>query len=478
MKIEIEAVEGDRAQLYQWDLNRRLILTGFGPDTQAHFGQGDSALVVAAYDDGGVLYADIPNICLQRAGMLYVYIYSPANTRTRTAAAFSVWARPKPEDYVYTETDTLTYRKLEAKIGDLENLNTKDKSSLVSAVNEALKTSGGYGAVTYTEQNLTDAQQSQARKNIGALGTEALPGAINDALAQAKESGAFDGAPGKDGSDGKDGAPGANGSDGVTPTIGDNGNWYLGDTDTGKPSRGETGQKGDTGATGPQGQQGEKGDTGATGPAGADGKSAYQYAQEGGYAGTEAEFAAKLAQEVPEKLPNPNALTFTGAVTGTYDGSEPLSVEIPNGGAEGGEEDLPVLQSFTIEGDKTKTIEFTDLAYLTEFELVLRWKWSSVSGNSTVWVCLDPGFGSYSSRVLTISNGIMRGCSAALVIKGKRLSNTLQNIAVVGGLATVSNVNVCSAQITGKTKITYIGLQLTADNVYLVDGTTVVLRGR
>ena len=33
------------------------------------------------------------------------------------------------------------------------------------------------------------------------------------------------------------------GTDGITPTIGDNGNWYLGETDTGKPSRGE---KGDT----------------------------------------------------------------------------------------------------------------------------------------------------------------------------------------------------------------------------------------
>ena len=63
------------------------------------------------------------------------------------------------------------------------------------------------------------------------------------------------------------------GKDGITPTIGANGNWYLGTTDTGKPSRGE------------------KGDPGA------DGKSAYQYAQDGGYTGTEAEFAEKLAQE-------------------------------------------------------------------------------------------------------------------------------------------------------------------------------------
>ena len=31
------------------------------------------------------------------------------------------------------------------------------------------------------------------------------------------------------------------GADGITPTIGENGNWYLGDTDTNKPSRGEKG---------------------------------------------------------------------------------------------------------------------------------------------------------------------------------------------------------------------------------------------
>ena len=62
------------------------------------------------------------------------------------------------------------------------------------------------------------------------------------------------------------------------------------------------------------------------------GKSAYAYAVEGGYTGTEAEFAAKLAAE---KFANPNALTFTGAVTGTYDGSASLEVAIPSGGDAG-----------------------------------------------------------------------------------------------------------------------------------------------
>ena len=40
-------------------------------------------------------------------------------------------------------------------------------------------------------------------------------------------------------------------------------------------------------------------------------------------------------KDIPTKLPNPNPLTFTGAVTGSYDGSAPLSVEIPSGGGSG-----------------------------------------------------------------------------------------------------------------------------------------------
>jgi hypothetical protein len=59
-----------------------------------------------------------------------------------------------------------------------------------------------------------------------------------------------DGAPGKDGANGKDGAdgaPGANGKDGadgedgITPHIGANGNWFIGDTDTGVAAGGNGG---------------------------------------------------------------------------------------------------------------------------------------------------------------------------------------------------------------------------------------------
>lgn len=45
----------------------------------------------------------------------------------------------------------------------------------------------------------------------------------------------------------------------------------------------------------PRGEQGIQGDTGATGPTGAAGKSAYQYAVESGYTGTEADLSDALA---------------------------------------------------------------------------------------------------------------------------------------------------------------------------------------
>lgn len=56
--------------------------------------------------------------------------------------------------------------------------------------------------------------------------------------------------------DGVDGKDGADGIDGLTPTIGNNGNWYVGDEDTGKPSRGQQGVQGERGETGQAGRDG------------------------------------------------------------------------------------------------------------------------------------------------------------------------------------------------------------------------------
>ena len=104
-----------------------------------------------------------------------------------------------------------------------------------------------------------------------------------------------DGIDGKDGAAGKDGTNGQNGSDGEdgkTPFIGENGNWWIGEIDTGVKAvgtdgidgtngvdgeKGDKGDKGDPGEKGDKGDKGEKGDKGDAGQNG--GSSGYFHAK-------------------------------------------------------------------------------------------------------------------------------------------------------------------------------------------------------
>lgn len=167
---------------------------------------------------------------------------------------------------------------------------------------------------------------------VQAIATEAKE--VAESVRSDADAGKFAGPQGPAGATGPKGDTGAAGEDGgyYAPSVDDAGNLTWTASKTNMPAvdgANIKGPRGDTGATGAQGP------AGATGPAGADGKTAYAYAAEGGYTGTEEEFSAKLAEEMPTTLPNPNALTFTGAVTGSYDGSAALSVEIPSGGGDG-----------------------------------------------------------------------------------------------------------------------------------------------
>ena len=118
-----------------------------------------------------------------------------------------------------------------------------------------------------------------------------LANAVNTALAQAKASGEFDGADGAPGKDGADGQPGENGADGYSPTA------NVTQNDNGATIT-ITDKNGTTTATVTNGNPGADGSPGKDG---ANGKSAYAYAVEGGYTGTEGEFAAKLAEETYSK---------------------------------------------------------------------------------------------------------------------------------------------------------------------------------
>ena len=128
----------------------------------------------------------------------------------------------------------------------------------------------GVANVTFDDDIMTVNLTSGAHYSSGSLrGPQGVKG---DAGAKGEK-----GDPGAQGEKGATGAAGAPGADGITPTIGANGNWFLGSTDTGKPSRGvkgeqgAKGEKGDKGDTGAQGEPGKDGSPGAAGAPGTDG---------------------------------------------------------------------------------------------------------------------------------------------------------------------------------------------------------------
>ena len=161
------------------------------------------------------------------------------------------------------------WAQIQAMVGDLGTLDTEAKSNLVAAINEAL-TKGG--EITPAEvQRIVEDYLKANPPGTGADGKGGITPTIGKngnwylgSTDTGKPSRGADGTPGATGAPGKDGAPGADGKDGITPTIGKNGNWYLGSTDTGKPSRGAGGTPGAAGASGKDGSPGADGKDGIT----------------------------------------------------------------------------------------------------------------------------------------------------------------------------------------------------------------------
>ena len=138
------------------------------------------------------------------------------------------------------------WAQIQAMVGDLGTLDTEAKSNLVAAINEAL-TKGGEIAPAEVQRIVEDYLKANPL-GTGADGKGGITPTIGKngnwylgSTDTGKPSRGADGTPGATGAPGKDGAPGADGKDGITPTIGKNGNWYLGSSDTGKPSRGADG---------------------------------------------------------------------------------------------------------------------------------------------------------------------------------------------------------------------------------------------
>ena len=270
-----------RGALWQWDTGRRVKIADGDGVKQVHYQNRcfGRSVDVDVGDDGTAI---IPDELLQDCHTLtaYAYVTDDTGAYTMVQQDFVVHKRAKPAGYVYTPTDQMTLRTIQRQIGDLADLTTEAKDTLVAAINEVARTGGagsmdlrvsdGYiqystdGGSTWTNL-IAVADLKGADGKPGAAGADGVTPHIGDngnwyvgSTDTGKPSRGATGAPGKDGADGK---PGATGADGITPHIGDNGNWYVGSTDTGKPSRGATGAPGKDGADGKPGATGADGIT-------------------------------------------------------------------------------------------------------------------------------------------------------------------------------------------------------------------------
>ena len=213
-----------RDELFQWDINRQIIVSDASIDAVHYSNRTDnSALVVEVKEKNGLRVADIPNILLQESWDINVYGYCNGYY-TKQAARIKVNPRTKPESYVYTETEVLNYNTVMEKIDRVENnigaavndyliknpvvvdlSNYYTKSQVDAAIDAVELTPGPQGPQGPQGEPGRDGQN-------GAPGPQGEPGPVGPA--------GKDGAPGQQGPQGEPGAPGAPGQDGHTPVKG------------------------------------------------------------------------------------------------------------------------------------------------------------------------------------------------------------------------------------------------------------------
>lgn len=182
-----------RDELWQWDTGRTLIV-----DTdcsQVHFSNKVFGRSIDVNVADGV--AIIPDVLLQTDNDLNVWAFSGTaeNGYTKISKTFKVNRRNKPADYVFTPADQTTLEQIQEKIDYLESI--QDPDAIKNAVNDYLE-QNPVEAPVQSVNGKTGAVKLNAI-DVGAISQDNLQDATNEALAQAKASGEFDGADGADG---------------------------------------------------------------------------------------------------------------------------------------------------------------------------------------------------------------------------------------------------------------------------------------
>lgn len=137
-----------RGALWQWDTGRRVKITDGDGVKQIHYQNrcfGRSVDVDVSGDGTAI----IPDELLQdwHPLMAYAYVTDDAGGYTKVQVDFAVHKRARPADYVYTPTEHAGFDRLRAEIGDLADLTTEAKDTLVAAINEVARTGGGAGSM-------------------------------------------------------------------------------------------------------------------------------------------------------------------------------------------------------------------------------------------------------------------------------------------------------------------------------------------
>lgn len=136
-----------RGALWQFDTGRRVKITDGDGVKQVHYQNKcfGRSVDVDVGDDGTAI---IPDELLQDWHPLtaYAYVTDDAGGYTKVQVDFAVHKRARPSDYVYTPTDQMTLQTIQRQIGDLADLTTEAKGTLVAAINEAART-GGAGSM-------------------------------------------------------------------------------------------------------------------------------------------------------------------------------------------------------------------------------------------------------------------------------------------------------------------------------------------
>lgn len=134
-----------RGELYQWDTGRKVVIDD-ETIKQAHYQNRFYGRTIDVDVSDGT--AIIPDQLLQSFAPLVVFAWvgSAEDGYTKIEKTFEVHRRNKPADYVFTPVEQKTLDDLQKQIGNLADLTTEAKDTLVAAINEAAA-SGGAGSM-------------------------------------------------------------------------------------------------------------------------------------------------------------------------------------------------------------------------------------------------------------------------------------------------------------------------------------------